>query len=165
MKVCMDSQLAGPDDVMIASTILTQTKNELYRQSGYSPSQWVLGSRGPRIPGSLLQPEEAQRLEVHEAAADPQSAMARSLAIREAARVAYCRLDNDSRVRRAMLLRTRHRDGPFPVGSAVYYRRAQVRRGETPLHRWFGIARVVGHENRGSGVWLRHGPSLVLGSP
>ena len=39
MKVCMDSQLTGPDDVMIASTILTQTKNELYRQGGYSPSQ------------------------------------------------------------------------------------------------------------------------------
>ena len=76
MKVCIYSQLTGPDDVMIASTILTQTKNELYRQGGYSPSQWVLGSRGPRIPGSLLQPDEAQRLEVHEAAADPQSAMA-----------------------------------------------------------------------------------------
>ena len=150
---------------MIASTILTQTKHELYRQGGYSPSQWVLGSRGPRIPGSLLQPEEAQRLEVHAAAADPQSAMARSLAIREAARVAYCRLDNDCRVRRAMLLRTRPHDGPCPFGSAVYYRRAQVRRGETPLHRWFGIARVVGHEGRGSGIWLRHGPSLVSASP
>jgi hypothetical protein len=113
----------------------------------------------------LLQPEEAQRLEVQEAAAGPQSAIARSLAFREAARVAYCRLDFDSRVRRAMLLRTRHHAGPFPVGSAVYYRRAQVRRGETPIHRWFGVARVVGHEGRGSGAWLRHGPSLVLASP
>ena len=42
---------------------------------------------------------------------------------------------------------------------------AQVHRGETLLHRWFGIARVVGHEGRGSGIWLRHGPSLVLTSP
>ncbi len=84
----MDNHLKGPDDVAIAATILTQTKNELYRQHGYSPAQWILSSRRPRVPGSLLQPEEAARIEVQEAAADPQSAMARSLAIREAARVA-----------------------------------------------------------------------------
>ncbi len=96
-RVCVDSQLKGPDDVAVAATILTQTKNELYRQHGYSPARWVLGSRGPRVPESLLQPEEADRFEVQEAVADPQSAMACSLAIREAARVAYCRLDKDSR--------------------------------------------------------------------
>ena len=138
--------MSGSDDVAVAATILTQTKNELFRQHGYSPAQWVLGSRGPRVPGSLLQPEEAARLEVQEAASDPQSAMARSLAIREAARVAYCRVDHDSRLRRAMLQRTRHHDGPFPVGSSVYYRRTQIRKNETPVHRWFGLARVVGHE-------------------
>ena len=91
--------------------------------------------------------------------------MARNLAIREASRVAYCRVDNDSRLRRAMLQRTKQHDGPFPVGSAVYYRRSQVRRGETPVRIWSGLARVVGHEGRGHGIWLRHGPSLVLASP
>ncbi len=95
-RVCMGKELKGPENVALAATILTQTKNELCRQHGYSPSQWVLGSRGPRAPGS--QPKEAARLEVQEAAADPQSATARSLAIREAAGVAYCRVDNDSRL-------------------------------------------------------------------
>ena len=82
-----------------------------------------------------------------------------------ASRVAYCRIDNDSRLRRALLHRAKHHEGPFDVGSAVYYRRAQIRAGETPVHRWFGVARVVGHEGRGHGVWLRHGPSLILASP
>eukprot|EP00969_Alexandrium_andersonii_P133468 5902352-Alexandrium_andersonii.AAC.1 len=56
-----------------------------------------------------------------------------------------------------MLRKARRRDGPFPAGSAVYYRRAQRRRGESPVLRWFGVARVVGLENHGSGVWARRG--------
>ena len=156
-KVCVDQGLAGELDIIRVTSILNQTKNDLYRHDGFSPSQWVLGARGVRIPGSLLQPEEAARLEVHEAAEDPGSEMARNLAIRESAKIAYARADNSSRIRRALLQNTRHHDGPFPVGSAVYYRRAQVRRGESPIHRWFGVARVVGHEGRGHGVWARHG--------
>lgn len=88
----------------------------------------------------------------------PQSAIARNLAIREAGRVAYRRVD-------ATAVTPRHQDGPSPVGAAVYYRRPQVRRGETPVHRWFGVGRVVGHEGRGRGIWIRHGPSLILASP
>ena len=56
-----------------------------------------------RLPGSLLLEPKAERLEVLEAAEDPNSAMARSLGVREAARVAQVRMDTDSRVRRALL--------------------------------------------------------------
>ena len=72
----------GDLDAIRVTSILSQTKNDLYRHDGFSPAQWVLGARGVRIPGSLVQPEEAQRLEVQEAAEDAGSAMARSLAVR-----------------------------------------------------------------------------------
>ena len=117
---------------------------------------------GTRVPGSLLQPEEAQRLECQEAALDPNSALHRSLSVREQARIAFIRMDNDQRIRKSLLRKAQHHDGPYPVGAAVYFRRQQKRRGELPNHRWFGIARVIGHEGRGHGVWLRYGASTTL---
>ena len=56
-----------------------------------------------RIPGSLMLEQDQERLDLIEAAEDPQSAMAKNLSIREAARVAQVRLDTDNRVRRALL--------------------------------------------------------------
>ena len=83
-----------------------------------------------------------------------------------------------------MLRKLQPSRGPFPIGSFVYFKRAQVRPGESPehTHRWFGPARVVGHEVRDavragdppgnitdaapiSGIWLRYGPGTVLAAP
>ena len=161
----VDCHIQGENDVIMTAAICTQVRNELERIGGYSPNQWVLGAFGPRVPGSLLADGVRDRMEIQEAAADPQSQMARSLARREAARVAFMRADNSARLRRALLRNTRPDPGPYPVGAAVYYRRAQVRRGENPLLRWYGAARVIGHEGRGHGVWLRHGTSIILASP
>ena len=43
MKVVQDSQISGLDDLLTATTIITQTRNSCPRASGYSPLQWVLG--------------------------------------------------------------------------------------------------------------------------
>ena len=45
-KVCHDTQIQGNRDVETVSVIINQTKNDLYRQAGYSPSQWVFGCHG-----------------------------------------------------------------------------------------------------------------------
>ena len=64
--------------------------------------QWVLG-RDVRIPGSLIDPLEASRLETHEAILTPGSAIAKQVALRDAARKAYIEVDSDDRMRRALL--------------------------------------------------------------
>ncbi|CAE7548475.1 RE2, partial [Symbiodinium necroappetens] len=177
-KVVIDMQLSGIDDVVLASTIVTQVRNSFPRTSGYAPNSWVLGKPEIRLPGSLLIDQEAERLEVLETAEDPHSAMARSLGIREAARVAQVRLDTDSRVRRALLRQSTPTRGPYPVGSYVYFFRAQVPPGAQRNFRWHGPARVIGVELRNStrlqdpevptsggqphAYWLRYGTNVVL---
>ena len=132
-----------------------------------------------RVPGSLLDDGEAQRLEL----LDPTSAFARSLCIRESARIAQVRLDNDARVRRALLHKSTPTRGPYPVGSYVYFYRLQApptgqARAQARNFCWVGPARVIGVETRnqrraedvefaiGGGqphaYWLRYGPSVVL---
>eukprot|EP00435_Cladocopium_sp_Y103_P037754 s1878_g10.t1 len=176
-----DMQLQGLDDMMTATSIITQCRNSFPRPTGYSPVQWVLGLSEVRIPGSLLDEDEAQRLEILEAADDPTSALARSLGIRESARVAQIRLDNDARVRRALLHKSTPTRGPYPVGSYVYFYRLQTPAGDRAQgrsYRWFGPARVIGVETRNQrraeypellteggqphAYWLRYGPSVVL---
>ncbi|CAJ1330013.1 unnamed protein product [Effrenium voratum] len=131
---------------------------------------------------STSTPHESQRLEVLEAADNPQSAMAKNLNIREAARVAQIRLDTDARIRRALLHQSTPSRGPFPVGAYVYFYRQQVRPGQTGdrSQRWHGPARVIGIEPRNPhrledpeemtdgaaphSYWLRYGSSVVLTS-
>ena len=125
-KTVQEVQVSGLSDVVTATSIVTQTRNSFPRASGYTPNQWVLGKPEVRVPGSLLADEEAERLEVLEAAEDPTSAMARSLAMREAARVAQVKLDTDGRVRRALLHKSTPTRGPYPVGSYVYFYRVQA---------------------------------------
>ena len=96
-------QLEGLGDVVLATSMVTPCRNAFPRSSGYAPNQWVLGRPEIRLPGSLLQDGEKEKLEVSEGSENPDSAMAKSLGIREAARVAQVRMDKDGRVRRALL--------------------------------------------------------------
>ena len=177
-KTVSDMQLAGIQDMIVATSIVTQVRNSFPRSSGYSPNQWVLGKPEVRLPGSLLIDDEAERLEVLEAAENPDSAMAKNLGIREAARVAQIRLDTDGRIRRALLHQSTPTRGPYPVGSYVYFYRAQTHPGSSRTYRWHGPARVIGVEVRNQrrlqdpdqptdggqphSYWLRYGHSVVL---
>ena len=178
-KVVLESEIAGMEDVLLAASIVTQTRNSFPRTSGYSPLQWVLGTPELRFPGSLLDEDEAKQLEVMEHAEDPSSQMARTLTIRENAKVAQIRLDTDSRVRRALLRKSTPTRGPYPVGAYVYFYKVQPQHqeGERP-YKWFGPARVIGVELRNPrrlededmpteggqphSYWLRYGHTVVL---
>lgn len=158
--------------------IVTQTRNTFPRTNGYSPVQWVLGVPDLRLPGSLLDDEQAQQLEVMEAAEDPQSQMARTLNIRQNAKIAQVKMDTDARVRRALLRQSTPVRGPFPVGAYVYFYRMQQLPGASKQYRWFGPARVIGVELRNPrrlededepteggaphSYWIRYGHSVVL---
>ena len=67
-RVVLDMQLRGLEDVILATAIVTQCRNAFPRSSGYAPNQWVLGKPEIRLPGSLLQDGESERLEVLEGA-------------------------------------------------------------------------------------------------
>eukprot|EP00971_Amphidinium_carterae_P204204 4052256-Amphidinium_carterae.1 len=162
-QVCVDCQLQGLLDVRLASGMVSRARNEASRVGGYSPAEWVLGSHGPRLPGDLLNDEEEWKLEVHKAALDPQSAMARNLSIRESARIACMKLDNDSRIRRAILRNQRAVDPSLLVeGLPVYYHKQQVS-GPEQTTNWHGLARIIGFEGESKQrVWLRRAGTTVL---
>ena len=180
-KTVSECNIQGLEDALTATTIVTQTRNSFPRSNGYAPNQWVLGQPEVKLPASLLTSEPQEQLEVLEAAENPESAMARTLQIREAARVAQIRLDTSSRVRRALLRQSTPTRGPFPVGSYVYFfRRQQPSKvsASGKNYNWFGPARVIGVELRNPrrledpedategtaphSYWLRYGPSVVL---
>ena len=180
-KTVSECNIQGLEDALTATAIVTQTRNSFPRSNGYAPNQWVLGQPEVKLPASLLSSEPQEQLEVLEAAENPESAMARTLQIRETARVAQIRLDTSSRVRRALLRQSTPTRGPFPVGSYVYFfRRQQPSRvsASGKNYNWFGPARVIGVELRNPrrledpedategtaphSYWLRYGPSVVL---
>eukprot|EP00971_Amphidinium_carterae_P180226 3574793-Amphidinium_carterae.1 len=156
VKVCLDCQIQGLLDVRLASGIVTRARNEASRVGGYSLAAWVLGSHGPRVPGSLLDDQEEMKLEVHEAALDLKSAMARNLEIRQSARIACIRLDNDSRIRRT-ILRNQRTKGCQCTTTNNNWAKSKLHTG---MH---GLARIIGFEGLSrQRVWLRHSGTTVL---
>ena len=133
---------------------------------------WVLGVPDLRFP--------APNLEVHEAYEDPRSLMARSLNIRENAKIAQIKLDTDARVRRALLHQSTFTRGPYPIGAYVYFYKTQVQPGASRQYRWFGPGRVLGElrnprrlededppteggaPHSYDSYWIRYGPSVIL---
>lgn len=88
------------------------------------------------------------------------------------------RSGSDSRVRRALLRKPTPIQGPFPVGSYVYFFRLQTPARSNRSYRWFGPARVIGCELRSPerladpaelpteggqprACWLRYGHTVV----
>ncbi len=95
-----------------------RAKNAMMRRGGFAPAQWVPG-RDVRVPGSLIDPVEASRLEMHEAILTPGKAIAKQVALRDAARKACIEVDSDDKMRRALLARSRPMRGPWPPGSSA----------------------------------------------
>ena len=84
----------------------------------------------------------------------------RQSAIRAAARVAFHESQNDGRLRKALLQRTRVTSRPYDIGETVHYwhKPKNRRRGE-----WSGPAIIVGKE--GGNYWLSKGGRCRLTSP
>ncbi len=95
----------------------TQAKNQLTSQHGFSPIQHVWG-QDIRLPASVLNGEYDLAAHSWAEASGPYQ---KRLAMREAARCAWLRLDNSSRLRRALLTRTRAKTGPWLPGEQVYF--------------------------------------------
>ena len=117
-------------------------KNELIQVYGMTPAQFVFG-RNPRVPSNLLD----EPLNVLPATAPLyEESIARSVAIRQAARKAVIELQDNKALRLALAARPRV-VGHFSPGTPVAYWRTQkshegkIERGG----RWYGPAVVLGY--------------------
>ncbi|CAK0841114.1 unnamed protein product [Prorocentrum cordatum] len=164
-RVVHDEQVAGLEEMRTAVTERNRAKNTLARRAGFSPYLWVLG-RDIRLPASLADDAEVERVGEQVAAATPGSRFARKVEIRTQCRMAFIQTDTGDRLRRAELRQIRPTRGPFVVGQWVlFYDQAQPvkHRPEHPDN-WRGLARVIGHEGR-HGAWLAFWGLTALASP
>ena len=130
-----------------------RAKNTLARRSGFSPYLWVLG-RDVRLPASLCDDAEVERVGEQVAAATPSSRFAQRVEIRTACRLAFIKADTEDRLRRAELRQIRPTRGPFVVGQWVlFYDKVGTKNRPEDPQNWRGLARIIGKEGR-HGVWL-----------
>ena len=143
------------EEVDIAVPIINGAKNDLRRRCGYNPSQWVFG-KAPRVPNDLQDPDGGSHV-LWDVSEDAK--YQRQAAMRAAARVAFHESQTDSRLRKALLQRTRVSTRPLDVGESVHYwhKPKDRRRGC-----WSGPAVIVGKE--GGNYWVSKGGRCRLTS-
>lgn len=81
-------QVAGRDDVLLATGAVNAARNSLTRKSGFSPQQWVLG-KSIRLPSDLMDGAEVSRIG---AMAAPGTRFHRKNELRMAAGEAYMKV-------------------------------------------------------------------------
>ncbi len=138
LKTCVEERnIIGVHEVEMLLSEAVMVKNCRINHAGFTPAQWVLG----KLPGdrtSLCHEEaEGEHLGVHAEVQDPSDEFTKTLEIRQAAKVAFAKVDSSS-----VPLR-----GPYSPGDLVCFHRKE---------RWHGPCRVIGKEGR-STYWLVHG--------
>ena len=112
-----------PDDMSAQSLFdrATSAKNMMSRIRGYSPSQWVLATQ-PRIPESLMIDDEDEDHVPHKDIPESQDdEFARSIRVRDAARLAFITVDTDQRLRKAAASASRPDRLTFEPGDMCYF--------------------------------------------
>ena len=131
---------------------VNHAKNSMSRKHGYAPYQHVFGC-DLRLPGSVHKTLGI----VHGSALDSQvPAVVRTQGIRQAARRAFIKLDEDEKVRRALDHRSRPQRGPYHQGEYCYYLRAYPK--------WHGPGVVIGHQGE-SKIWPAVGSRVLKCAP
>ena len=127
--------------------------NEDIGEAGYSPAQFVLGKQ-PRTMGEVIPGDMRMRLAQHSLIENIPS-LARSAAMKEAARVALMRMKYSRSLRKAEFARARKIPGwdVFKAGDIVYFFREQkaastrgAKKKKLLLRQWHGPALVVAIE-------------------
>ena len=126
-------------------------KNNRIHHGGFTPSQWTLGKL-PLEVDSLTSEDSQRLLGTHQEVLDGETAFARQMQLRQAAKEAFSFVDASQRLRASMLRKTTPTRGPFLAGDLVCF----YRKGRSSHGRWYGPARVLGQEGR-STLWIIHG--------
>ena len=124
-RMITEHAVRGFDDIKIAIAEAVSTKNNLSRNGGFSPSQWVFGT----LPFADLGPLQGQL--------EPGTAFARRAELRASARRAFIREDCGRRVARAVLRKAAPLGGEHATGDIVCYRKED--QGWSPACRLIGF--------------------------
>ena len=165
-----DNSSAGRDDMEDAVLAALLAKNQLTSVHGFSPIQHVLG-QDISLPASVL--NAPGELASHSwALAD--GPFQRSLALRESARKAWIRMDNSSKLRRALVSKSRDQTTTFLPGMQVYFwrRGGQFKTGGAAFkgkyrkdpERWVGPALILAVEGSRA-IWISYRMALLKVSP
>ena len=150
MKAVSENQRTTKTELREHMDEINHARNSMTRKHGYAPYQHVFGA-DLRLPGDLLD----QLNVVHNSAlmhgVDPVLMAQR---MRQAARAAFVRMDEDDRIRRALEQRSRPERGPFEIGDTVFYWRVYPRQKHG---RWHGPAVVLGKTHGRSKLWVAAG--------
>eukprot|EP00439_Symbiodinium_sp_Y106_P067451 s481_g11.t1 len=126
-------------------TAVNTAMNTLRRDSGFSPSQAVWG-RDPQLPEELKGTPHDEHVE-HIISHDRQRAKEHSLRI--SAKEAYFKIQNDSRLRRSLLQRSRVAGPEIQQGAHVFFYRKPK---NNKNWEWHGPGVVIGRE--GPNTWV-----------
>ncbi|CAE7216452.1 RE2 [Symbiodinium sp. CCMP2456] len=140
----VDEKTATYKEAGMVITAVNSAMNTLRRESGFSPSQAVWG-RDPKLPEDVLHSPQDEHVE-HIMSHDRQRAREHSL--RTSAKETYSKCQNDSRLRRSLLQRSRVAGPELEVGTHVYFYRKPKNNNNW---QWNGPAVIIGRE--GPNYW------------
>ena len=147
--VVAECSAEGREEMQQALLEAALAKNQLSRRHGYSPTQHVLG-QDVRLPSSVA--DAPKSLTAHEEVIQD-GGFSKRMQMRQAARMAWAKFDNEIRVRKALLRPAKEPAGPFLAGMQVYFwRRAGTGKSKfkgrrrQDADRWFGPGVVLAAE-------------------
>ena len=133
----MITAVRGFDDLKkIAIAEAVSSKNNLSRNGGFSPSQWVFGTL-PRGPGDQFDEQEFADMGPLQGQLEPSTAFARRTELRASARRAFIREDCGRRVARTVLRNAAPLVGEHATSDIVCYRKED--QGWSPAGRLIGF--------------------------
>ena len=135
-RMITEHAVQGFDDMKVAVAEAVSTKNNLSRNGGFSPSQWVFGTL-PRGPGDQFDEQEFADLGPLQGQLEPGTAFVRRAELRASARRAFIREDCGRRVARAVLRKAAPLVGEYATGDIVCYRKED--QGWSPACRLIGF--------------------------
>ena len=150
-KMDHENPIQNYDQVSIALSHATSTKNQWSKYRGYPPEVLVFG-QGIRVPGSVTSDSTIAAHAQALANMPDGQRFRQDLATREAARRAFAEVDNDQTPRRAIVQRSRPNRGFYEKGEWVMIWK---KRGQADGN-WIGPMQVIVQENQNV-IWVtRH---------
>ncbi|CAE7214209.1 HSP90 [Symbiodinium sp. KB8] len=156
----VDSAMVVEHEVAWTIAEVSNAKNQLRNKDGHSPRQWVFGAN-PRLPGDVFDDENNLAAMSHYTV---DARMQRQNAIRQAARIAFMRVQTDQAMQRALLHRSRVKKTHYEPGDLVFiFRQKKPERDKKPVKMWVGPCTVIGNE--GQNLWVSKGGRCLLCAP
>lgn len=139
------------EQLAVALSHATSTKNQWSKYKGYPPEMLVFG-KGVRVPGSITSDPTVSAHSIALSNMPEGIRFRQDLATREAARKAFSEVDNDQTLRRALVQRSRPHRGFYDKGDWVMMWK---KKGEADGN-WLGYMQVIIQEGQNV-IWVtRH---------